>query len=97
MNYHEIGGVLCRDERGIWGSYNRSKKKTKEQFEVKDSEVSVPLEIFKDRNKSILEAVIVYLVEEYNMKISNIAKLLNKKYSTIYTTYLRSQSKGGQK
>jgi len=93
MTLHDIGGALCRDERGIWGSYNRAKKKMPEAFNIVGSTVQVPVEIFKDRTKSILEAVIVYLVDQCKLKFSRIAKLLNKKYSTVYTTHQRAHKK----
>lgn len=89
MNFHDIGTAVARDERGIWGSYQRAKKKMTEAFAITDSKVHLPLDIFKDRTKSILASAITYLHEEQQMRFSKIAKLLNKKYSTVYTTYAR--------
>jgi len=91
MNFHEIGKSVARDERGIWGSYQRSKKKMSEGFSITDSALYLPLDIFKDRSKSILASTVTYLHEEQQMKFSQIAKLLNKKYSTVYTTYARGK------
>jgi len=36
------------------------------------------------------------LVEKQKLKFSKIAKVLDKKYSTVYTTYLRAKKKGGE-
>lgn len=93
LNFHDIGEALARDERGVWGSYNRSKKKMPERFDVSGMKTFMPLEVFKNRSKSILEIVISYLHTELTLKFSKIAKLLDKKYSTIYTTYLRGTKK----
>ena len=93
LNFHEIGGKIKRDERGIWGSYNRAKKKMPKGYELRDKIVTVPLEIFADRSKSILESLIVYLVDDQKLKFSKIAAMLGKKYSTVYTTYLRAKKK----
>lgn len=95
MNFHEIGGAICRDERGIWGSYNRAKKKNPDKYRF-EIDTAIPIEVFSDRKKSILEAAIAYLVDEKRMKFSEIARKLGKKYTTIYTTYMRAKKKEGE-
>lgn len=91
MSYHEIGDALARDERGIWGSYNRAKEKMG-QMMAGSSEYTVPIKIFRNRKLSIMEAVIKELHKQ-GMDLKKIAKLLGKSYNTVYTTYTRSNKK----
>ena len=94
LNFHEIGGALKRDERGIWGSYKRASK-LKDKFKPDAKGIFVPLDIFANRSYSILESVIVYLRDRLDLTFSEIATLLKKKYSTVYTTYVRAKKKRG--
>jgi len=93
LNFHEIGGLLNRDERGIWGSYNRAAKKMPSIFSISQCPISIPVSVFKDRSLSILENVAYYLSHELKMKTKDISKLLNKKQPVIYTTLQRALKK----
>lgn len=92
MNYREIAINLNRDERSIWTSYNRAIKKSKDSL-LLISEYPIPISIFKDRKFAILESLALYLIEEYSLKSSQIAKLLNKSSPLVYTVLKRARVK----
>lgn len=92
-NYHEISLLIKRNEKGLWGSYNRAQKKLPSPFTLKEKDHFIPISIFSDRTLSILESAITYLKDELKMKGSDIASLLNKTPSTIWTAYNRAKVK----
>ncbi|MFH1501046.1 MAG: hypothetical protein ABIE22_03830 [archaeon] len=52
-------------------------------------EVRIPVDIFKDRNLSVLEVLVEYLKEKLNLSYHKIAVLLNRDDRTIWTVYNR--------
>ena len=92
LNFSQIGKLLNRDQRGIWGSYARAKKKQSEQFEV-SHEHTVPVSIFTERKFSLFEILVHHLVHEQNYKVAHISRLLNRKISTVWTVYNRAKKK----
>jgi hypothetical protein len=97
---HDISVLLNRDERGIWSTYRRATKKLSSKFSSFPSGLQIPVSLFSDRTCSILEHVVLYLKDEKQLKGSQIAKLLNKKSSTVWTVYNRAvqkmKKKGGK-
>lgn len=93
LNYSEIGRVLNRDQRGIWGAYDRASKKQISSFQVYPSELLIPIEIFQDRDYPILERLVAYLKDEQKIPASKIAELLDKSKSTVWTVYNRARRK----
>ncbi|RMF55886.1 hypothetical protein D6745_00910 [Candidatus Woesearchaeota archaeon] len=87
LTYHEIGEFLGRNERNVWHSYRKGKKKG--PIQINDS-YFIPLSLFKNRNLSILEHVVNFLAKN-NAK--NIAKLLKKDPSTIWAVQSRIKKK----
>jgi predicted transcriptional regulator len=67
-------------------------KKHPEKLAVKHPDVLVPITTFT-RKKSILESLVTYLKDTKNMRGTDIAKLLDKKPSTIWTVYNRAKKK----
>ena len=60
--------------------------------------IVVPSSIFRDRELSVLEAMVEYFRERKGMKYSEIARLLNRDDRTIWTVYKRAKFKrGGRK
>lgn len=93
LGYNEIASLINRDERGLWGSYNRAMKKMPQQFTIKEAKFVIPISIFKQRKYSILEAAVRYLVENHNLTTYKISHILNKKPSTIWSVYNRVKNK----
>lgn len=96
ISFHKIALKLNRDERGIWSSYARAKKKKPTSFKLVESVAHIPIRILGNRKLSILEAVVFYLKEE-GFDVAEIAKILKKNKSTIYTVYGRAKTKRGGK
>ena len=93
LSFHEIGLHLNRDERGVWGSYRRASRKMSEKLVVERSESIIPFSVLSDRTTSMLESVTLYLKDVHGLKLSSIARLLNKHSSTIWTVYSRAKKK----
>ena len=91
LSVKEIASRLNRHEQTIW-TVLRNSRRSKATFAA--SEITVPLSIFcKDRH-SILESLTNYLTVERNMRIGEIALLLNKSIKTIWTCQSRFDKKG---
>jgi len=96
LTYSEIGKILNRDQRGIWGAYDRATKKQTSSFQVHPSELLIPIEIFQDRDYPILEKLVVYLKDEQKIPVKQICEMLDKSKSTIWTVYKRARRKGNE-
>jgi len=92
LTLSQIGKLLNRDQRGIWGSYARAKKKQTEKFTI-TKEHTVPVSIFTERKFSLFEILVYHLVHEQNFKIAQISQVLNRKVSTVWTLYNRAKKK----
>ena len=96
MAYSEIAALLNRDQRTIWATYSKAKKKRPAGFAPAPSEIFIPASMFADRTLSVLETLTTYLREELELRLNTIAKLLNRDNRTIWTVYHRSKKKRGQ-
>ncbi|MFC1754161.1 hypothetical protein ACFL96_12365 [Thermoproteota archaeon] len=95
LSYKEISKLLNRDERSIWTSHNRAKAKMPEPFVDAGKSLFIPIEIFSNREMSILENLVLYIREHTDETNYGIAKILNKTPSMIYTIYNRARAKSG--
>ena len=93
LRYHEIALMLNRNDRTIWATYNNASKKRKEKLPVKESKFLIPISIFKNRKLSVLEALVSYLKDKFNLRYSQIAVLLARDERNIWTVYHRSKKK----
>ncbi|MFH1439318.1 MAG: hypothetical protein ABIG89_02050, partial [Candidatus Woesearchaeota archaeon] len=98
-SFDEISLLLNRNIKIVTKAYN-SKKKTEDKsclnniYSTKSlHSIKVPLVLFRSRSLSMMEHLVKYLKESYNLKFSQIAKLLNKDQRTIWTIYMRSCKK----
>jgi|TARA_B100002003_G_C13914515_1_gene444932 hypothetical protein len=73
----------------------------KEQFKLSDKEIKalsvkkdikIPIEIF-NRNLGMLESITLYLHDDAGLSFNLIAKLLQRKYNTIWTSYNKAKKK----
>ena len=96
LTYSEIGKLLNRDQRGIWGAYDRATKKQTSSFQVHPSELLIPIEIFQDRDYPILEKLVIYLKDEQKLSVKKICEMLDKSKSTVWTVYKRARGKGNE-
>ena len=93
LRFHDIALLLNRNDRTIWTSYNIACKKRKKELLVKDSKFFIPVSIFKDRKFSVLEALVSYLKDKFNLRYKEIATLLNRDERNIWTVYNRAKKK----
>jgi DNA-directed RNA polymerase specialized sigma24 family protein len=92
MSYSKISKLLSRNERTIWTAYSKAKEKQKEALKIKDTEIHIPIEIFKDKKLTILESAIVYLKEK-GLKFSEISNVLSRDQRNIWTIHARASKK----
>jgi hypothetical protein len=84
LNYNQIAVILNRDQRTIWSTYNKAKKKHMDPLTVKDEEYYIPCEIFVERTHGPLETLVVYLKENLGLGFKQISEILNRDYRTIW-------------
>ena len=93
FSYTKIALLLNRNSRTIWTTYNNAAKKRKEKLSVKESKFFIPVSVFKNRKFTVLEALVVYLKDNFNLRYSEIAVLLNRDERNIWTVYARAKKK----
>jgi hypothetical protein len=92
----KIAKMLNRNSGAILNSYNNANIKYSHGLFAKETNIQIPIEILSNRNYSILENIAVYLKEIKDLKIKDIANLLNKNPKTISTVYRRAKNKRGE-
>lgn len=93
FDYKNIAKLLNRSEKTIWQAHFHSKKKFPQKFYFKKTEFLIPVSALSNRNLSILESITLYLKDFYGLRIHEIASLLKRDHSTIWTVYHRAKSK----
>ncbi|MBI2557691.1 sigma-70 region 4 domain-containing protein [Candidatus Woesearchaeota archaeon] len=93
FNYSKTALMLNRDSRTIWTTYKNAAGKRKERLPLKDSRFFIPINALKNRKLSVLESIISYLKENFNLKYSEIAALLNRDERNVWTAYSRYKKK----
>lgn len=93
LTIKDVSSLLNRSQKTIWQAYKSSKKKHPKKFIIKSEQFSVPISIFSNRKLSILESLVSYLKKTQNLKLSQIASLLNRDQRTIWTSYSRARKK----
>ena len=93
LRFHGIAVLLNRNDRTIWATYNIACKKRKEKLDVKESKFFIPVSIFTDRKFGVLEAIAGYLKDNFNLRYSEIAVLLNRDERNIWTVYNQYKKK----
>ena len=93
LSNHEIGQLLNRNDRTIWTTYRNAQQKNKEALQTKKILFTIPLNLFKERTLSILETLVKYLKEQYEMNYHDIGQALERNERTIWTVYQRGKKK----
>lgn len=93
INYNKIALLLNRDSRTIWTTYNNALQKRKERLPVKESKFFIPISILTDRKLSVLESIVSYLKDNFNLRYSEISILLTRDERNIWTIYNRYKKK----
>lgn len=87
----KIAELLNRNEKTVWGTYNKAKGKMKEKLVVKAGN-AVSVSIFRPRLLSVLESLVEFL-KENGMSFHKIAVMLNRDDRTVWTVYNRGIKK----
>jgi hypothetical protein len=77
-----IAVLLKRDNRTIWSSYEQAHKKAVDR--EAGSGMPVPVNVFSDREKGVLETLVLHLRGK-GMRYSEIGRLLDRDTRTIWT------------
>lgn len=93
LNYKEIAKLINRSNKTVWQAHVSSKKKLPEKFAVEPSVFNFPLSILSDRRLSVLESIVLYLKEEFELSYHKTAVLLKRDDRTIWTVYQRAKKK----
>ncbi len=67
LSNKEIAKLTKRSEKTIWQAHNSARKKTSLKFKVKFSKYYIPLNVLSNRKLSVLEAIVKFLFENYNL------------------------------
>lgn len=63
------------------------------QLITQQSDEFIPLCIFNNNSLSVFEAIVKYLVDNREISLKKVSKLLNRNYSTIWTTHSNAKKK----
>jgi hypothetical protein len=91
--YSEIAGMLNRDQRTIWATYNNSLRKSQDKLSITESTYQLPITIFQDRKLSVLESIVYYLKGNYHLRYAEIAKLIQRDERNIGAIYHKAERK----
>jgi hypothetical protein len=95
LNFSAIGKLIKRDERSIWGTYQKTKSTLPNELKLGPSKISIPISIFEMGTLSAFEGLVFYLKEHHHLQFSKIGELIHKDRRTIWTVYNRATKKKG--
>lgn len=93
LTFKQISALTNRNHIALAVTYRNAKKKLADKFVIEESSYFIPVSILKDRNLSVLENIVSYLKDTFNLTYHNIALLLNRNDRTIWTVYQRAKKK----
>ena len=97
LSFKQIASLTNRNNVALAVSYRNAKKKLEDKFVVEEiSPYSIPVSILQDRNLSVLENIVSYLKDSFDLAYHKIAVLLNRNDRTIWTVYQRARKKYGK-
>src|SRR3989338_112225 len=80
LRFGIIAKLLCRSLNNVSDAYYSARQKMPLPYAINEnieSNYYLPLDIFSDKQLSVLEAITKYLKEELNLKYCQIARMLN--------------------
>lgn len=90
LKLKDIAKLLGKSESSVWTTLRNAKRKN--IVLNLNSSILYPLDNF-DKNKSVLENIVVFLIEKQGYKVKDVSTILSKSVSTIWTTYNRVRQK----
>ena len=89
----EIAKLTGRTTGSVWQTYDHAYKKYKEKLMPATTEFIIPLNTIAEKKFSILESIVIYLKDNYNLSYRKIGKLLQRNERTVWTVYNRGMKK----
>src|SRR3989338_2516529 len=89
----EIASLTKRSVKTIYHAYNSANEKARKKFEIKEARYYIPVSALTNRKLGVLESVVKYLKENYELNYSEIGRLLGRDPRTIWTAYRRGREK----
>ncbi len=93
LSFPKISEILNRDPKSVWGTYQRAKRRSKKRSVAISDKYTIPLQLFHDRSKSLLEHVVFYLHQVHQLTNPQITKLLHRSPNSIAVLYKRAREK----
>jgi DNA-binding CsgD family transcriptional regulator len=93
MTLTQIAKATGRNPQAVYITLRNAREKLKNPLSLEYSENDIPLKIIADRDFSILECIVAYLVEKKGLSLAEISKLLYRDNRTIWTIYDRFKKK----
>ena len=97
FSFVKIASLLNRDSRTVWATYRNSLRNVKEKLIVTESRYFVPVSVFTNRKLSVLEAIVGYLKDRFELRYSEIALLLNRDERNVWAVYAKFRKKNERK
>jgi hypothetical protein len=92
-----VAALVGRSAQVCWTTYHNACQKYPGRLDATQSRYDVPVSIIRDKGLSVLESIIVYLHEQFELSFSEIARILNRDARTVWTVVHRALLKrGGQ-
>ncbi|MBI1969079.1 hypothetical protein HYS48_00155 [Candidatus Woesearchaeota archaeon] len=93
FSFSQIAEHLRKSERNVRTSYTHAKQKQVGTIQVEESDFFLPLANLQDSKFTVIEHLVVHLREHYQLRFSEIARLLERNERTIWTVYARARRK----
>jgi len=93
LQNRRIAFLLGRDVRTIWSTY--AAVKHKKPLILANTDLTVPLSVFKNSRLSILESLVSFL-RESNLTYADIARMIGRDQRTVWTVNARFKNKIGK-
>jgi len=93
LEFKKIGEILNRNEVTIRTSYKRAMKKFPEKLDLSNYSLVIPINLFRNRDNSVLEIIVAHLHDNYKVSFKEIARLLCRNYKTVWTVYSKARKK----
>ena len=92
LSITKIAELLNRDASSISITYKDARTEHPALLSPKQ-EIKIPISLFKDRSRAILEHLVLYVKDEQGLNLTTISTLLGKHHSTVSTAYTRGRRK----
>ena len=95
LSLNKIAKLTNRTNKNIWYAYNSSKRKLSAKFTIKEFGISIPVSIISNLRLSVLENIVVYLKEKFELSYHEIGAMLKRDEKTIWCVYDKAKKKRG--